>query len=158
MRAWFHRDETRPSKSPPRAPALLRSSLPSATFQYLISLSSPPVASRSPLGLNATAVRDFLRDDQRADLRPLGDIPEPRRLVGGGRGRELAVGAQGHAVNLRRYGRESVFGPAGGSSPERDTLVAGAGEQRRRVGREGHRSHRRVRRLIARQLGLLGVR
>ena len=45
-------ERSRPS---PPWPWLLRSSLPSATFQYLISLSSPPVARRSPLGLKATA-------------------------------------------------------------------------------------------------------
>ena len=81
-------------------------------------------------------VSHFLMSIDLADLRSLGDVPQPDRLVRGCRGHELAVGAPGHAVNLGRMTGQ-VFGSARrGKRPERDDLVGGAREQRCRIGRK----------------------
>ena len=114
------------------------------------------MASKSPLGLNATRVGDFLGHDERPHLGPFGHVPDPRGLVGRGRGRQLAVRAEGHAVDLAGVARERL-GPGRRKRPECDVLVGGAGKERGRVGRERKRAHRGVCRLIARQLGLLGI-
>ena len=111
---------------------------PVAASQSRAVLSSLPVRTVLPSGLNATACDRALVRQGRPDGLAGGGVPEPRRLV-------LAAGEDGLAVGAERHGHDRALvrqgrpdGLAGGGVPEPRRLVLAAGEDGLAVGAERH--------------------